>query len=392
MAVIVSARRTAVGSFGGSLSGTPAHVLGARCIQAALSDAGLEPGQVDEVILGHVLTAGAGQNPARQAAMEAGLPVSVPAMTINKVCGSGLKALHLAAQAILNGDADIVVAGGQESMSTAPHVLPNSRNGRRMGNWALEDTMVKDGLWDAFNDYHMGVTAENIAAQEQITRDEQDRFAVESQRRAAEAQSAGKFKDQIVPVSVKKGEFDSDEYIKGPSDISKLKPAFKKNGTVTAANASGLNDGAAVCVVMSAATAKKLGIQPLAMIKAFAAAGVDPKVMGLGPVPATQKCLAKAGWSMSDVDLVEANEAFAAQALGVNKALQIPPERLNVNGGAIAIGHPIGASGCRVVVDLLHEMRRRGVSRGLATLCIGGGQGVAMAFERTQTSHVASKL
>eukprot|EP00928_Gymnodinium_smaydae_P063131 TRINITY_DN46800_c0_g1_i1.p1 TRINITY_DN46800_c0_g1~~TRINITY_DN46800_c0_g1_i1.p1 ORF type:complete len:431 (+),score=99.06 TRINITY_DN46800_c0_g1_i1:117-1295(+) len=386
--VIVAARRTAVGSFGGSLAGKQAHELGAEVIRAALADARLKPEDVDEVILGQVLTAGCGQNPARQAALGAGLPVEVSAMTINKVCGSGLEALNLAFRAVSSGDAEVVVAGGQESMSLAPHVLPNSRNGMRMGNWTAVDTMVKDGLWCAFNDYHMGITAENIAAQEKLSRSEQDAYAMESQRRAKVANEDGRFKVQIVPVKTKKGVFQTDEYIKGPSDISKLKPAFKKDGTVTAANASGLNDGAAVCVVMAASRARRLGLSPLATIKAFASAGVDPKVMGLGPVPASQKCLAKAQWKMGEVDLVEANEAFAAQALGVNKSLQIAPERLNVNGGAIAIGHPIGASGCRIVVDLLHEMRRRGVSKGLATLCIGGGQGVAMAFECSPASRL----
>lgn len=320
--------------------------------------------------------------------MAAGLPHTVPATTINKVCGSGLQALQLAAQAVACGDAEVAVAGGQESMSLAPHVLPNSRAGHRLGNFTAEDTTVKDGLWCAFNNYHMGITAENIAAQEGVTREEQDAFANESQARAQRAQADGKFKEQIVPVKTRAGLFETDEYIKGPSEISGLKPAFKKDGTVTAANASGINDGAAVCIVMSAAKASSLGLTPMATIRSFAAAGVDPKVMGLGPVPATQRCLAKAGWTVADLDLVEANEAFAAQALGVNRTLQIPPEKLNVNGGAIAIGHPIGASGCRIVVDLLYEMRRRNASRGLATLCIGGGQGVAMAFERAPGSRL----
>jgi len=384
----VAARRTAVAKFNGSLAAVPAHLLGAECIRAALADARLRPEQVDEVILGQVLTAGSGQNPARQAALAAGLPHTVSAMTINKVCGSGLQALQLAAQAVACGDAEVAVAGGQESMSLAPHVLPNSRAGHRLGNFTAEDTAVKDGLWCAFNNYHMGITAENIAAQEGVTREEQDAFANESQTRAQKAQADGKFKEQIVPVKTKAGVFEIDEYIKGPSEISGLKPAFKKDGTVTAANASGINDGAAVCIVMSAAKASSLGLTPLATIRSFAAAGVDPKVMGLGPVPATQRCLAKAGWTVADLDLVEANEAFAAQALGVNRTLQIPPEKLNVNGGAIAIGHPIGASGCRIVVDLLYEMRRRNASRGLATLCIGGGQGVAMAFERSPGSRL----
>jgi acetyl-CoA C-acetyltransferase len=388
MAVVVAARRTGVANFNGSLAAVPAHELGATCISAALKDCGVKPDQVDEVILGQVLTAGCGQNPARQASLAAGLPVTVPAMTINKVCGSGLKAIHLAMQAVLTGDASVVVAGGQENMSLAPHVVPHSRSGQKMGPWAMEDTMVKDGLWDAFNKYHMGITAENIAAQDKITREEQDAFAVESQTRAKAAKAAGKFKDQMVEVKTKKGTFATDEYIKGPGDLAKLKPAFKKGGTVTAANASGLNDGAAVVVVMSAAKAKELGITPIATIRAFAAAGVDPKVMGLGPIPASQKCLARAGWKVADLDLVEANEAFAAQALGVNKVMQFPTEKLNVNGGAIAIGHPIGASGCRIVVDLLYEMKRRSATRGLATLCIGGGQGVAMAFERPAASKL----
>mmetsp|Transcript_65401 Transcript_65401/g.156395 ORF Transcript_65401/g.156395 Transcript_65401/m.156395 type:complete len:393 (+) Transcript_65401:96-1274(+) len=392
MAVVVAARRTGVGSFGGSLAGKAAHELGAACIKALLSETGVSASAVDEVILGQVLTAGCGQNPARQAALAAGLPVTVPAMTINKVCGSGLKALHLAALAVVGGDAEVVLAGGQEVMSAAPHVLPHSRNGQRLGPWTAEDTMVKDGLWDAFNNYHMGITAENIASQDGISREDQDKFAIESQRKAKEAQAAGKFDAQIVPIDLKKGKFATDEYIKGPGDIAKLKPAFKKDGSVTAANASGINDGAAVCLVMSENKAKSLGLQPLAAIRSFAAAGVDPKVMGLGPIPATQKCLAKINWSIQDLDLVEANEAFAAQALGVNKALGVSSDRLNVNGGAIAIGHPIGASGCRVVVDLLHEMKRRGAKKGLATLCIGGGQGVAMAFEAVAPSPITSKL
>lgn len=384
----MAARRTGVGNFSGSLANVPAHQLGAACISAALKDCGLNPDQVDEVILGQVLTAGCGQNPARQASLAAGIPVTVPAMTINKVCGSGLKALHLAAQAVITGDAEVVVAGGQENMSLSPHVVPHSRTGQRMGPWAMEDTMVKDGLWDAFNQYHMGVTAENIAAQEGISRAEQDAFATESQTRAKAAQAAGKFAEQIVPVKTKKGVFETDEYIKGPGDMTKLKPAFKKGGSVTAANASGINDGAAVCVIMSASKAKALGITPLATIRSFAAAGVDPKVMGLGPVPATKKCLERAGWTVADLELVEANEAFAAQCLGVNKVLQFPADKLNVNGGAIAIGHPIGASGCRIVVDLLYEMKRRQATKGLATLCIGGGQGVAMAFERSPSSKL----
>ncbi len=388
--VIVAARRTAVGNFKGSLSSMPASTLGAQVIKAVLADTGVAPEQVDEVILGQVLTAGVGQNPARQAAIEAGLPNEVPAMTINKVCGSGLKSLHLAAQAIKCGDARIVIAGGQENMSLAPHVLPKSRLGQAMGNWALEDSMVKDGLWDAFNDYHMGITTENIVDQFGISREDQDAFSAGSQQKAAAAREAGKFKEQIVAVEIpqRKGDpvvFDADEFIRPGTtaeSLANLRPAFKKDGTVTAGNASGINDGAAAVMMMSADTASELGLEPLATIAAYASAGVDPKIMGTGPIPATRRCLEKAGWTVNDLDLVEANEAFAAQAISVNRSLEWDTDKVNVNGGAIAIGHPIGASGWRILVDLLHEMRRRDVKKGLATLCIGGGQGVALAVER----------
>ena len=345
---------------------------------------------IDEVILGQVLTASTGQNPARQAVIKAGLPQTTPALTINKVCGSGLKAVHLAAQAIKCGDADVIIAGGQENMSQAPHALPNSRNGQRMGDWQMTDTMIKDGLWCAFNDCHMGITAENVADRYEISRDEQDTFALRSQNLAEEAQTAGRFQEEIVPVEIpqRKGDlivFQEDEFIrKGATieGIQKVRPAFKKDGSVTAANASGINDGAAAVVVMSASKAKKLGLTHLATIKAYASAGVDPAIMGTGPIPSTQKCLEKAGWTVGDLDLIEANEAFAAQALGVAKELQWDDSKVNVNGGAIAIGHPIGASGCRVLVTLLHEMKRRDAKKGLATLCIGGGLGVALAVER----------
>ncbi len=365
--VIVAARRTAVGNFKGSLSSMPASTLGAQVIKAVLADTGVAPEQVDEVILGQVLTAGVGQNPARQAAIEAGLPNEVPAMTINKVCGSGLKSLHLAAQAIKCGDARIVIAGGQENMSLAPHVLPKSRLGQAMGNWALEDSMVKDGLWDAFNDYHMGITTENIVDQFGISREDQDAFSAGSQQKAAAAREAGKFKEQIVAVEIpqRKGDpvvFDADEFIRPGTtaeSLANLRPAFKKDGTVTAGNASGINDGAAAVMMMSADTASELGLEPLATIAAYASAGVDPKIMGTGPIPATRRCLEKAGWTVNDLDLVEANEAFAAQAISVNRSLEWDTDKVNVNGGAIAIGHPIGASGCRILVDLLQELRRR---------------------------------
>lgn len=389
-AVIVAAHRSAVGGFGGSLSSLTAVQLGTQVIRGTLERAGVSPDQVDEVILGQVLTAGVGQNPARQSSIHAGIPERVPAMTINKVCGSGLKAVSMAAQAIALGDAEIVVAGGQESMSQAPHVLPNSRNGQRMGDWKLDDTMIRDGLWDAFNQYHMGVTAENLAEKYSISRQEQDEFAAQSQQRAVAAMEAGHFRDQILPIEVpqRKGDpvsVDTDEHPKAGTTaegLAKLRPAFAKEGTVTAGNASGLNDGAAVVVVMSASKAKALGLEPLARISGYASAGVDPAIMGSGPVPATQRCLKRAGWDVGDLDLVEANEAFAAQALAVSRELKWDMERVNVNGGAIALGHPIGASGCRVLVTLLHEMKRRDVRKGLATLCIGGGQGVALAVSR----------
>ena len=388
--VIVAAGRTAIGNFGGSLSSIPAHSLGARVISSLLEQTGIKPEQVDEVILGQVLTAGAGQNPARQAAIIAGLPATIPSMTINKVCGSGLKAVHLAAQAIKCGDASIIVAGGQENMSLSPHVLPKSRIGTKMGDWKMEDSMIVDGLWDAFNNYHMGITAENIAREYEISREEQDEFAAATQQKCEAARKAGKFKDEIIPVEIpqRKGDpivFDADEF---PRDgvtaegLSKMRPAFDKDGTVTAANASGLNDGAAAVIVMSESKAKELGLEPLATIKAYASAGVDPAIMGTGPIPATKRCLDKAGWTADDLDLVEANEAFAAQAISVNKGVGWDPAKINVNGGAIALGHPIGASGCRVLVTLLHEMKRSDAKKGLATLCIGGGQGVALAVER----------
>ena len=387
---IVAAARTAIGSFNGSLAGISAADLGAIVIRDLLKKTNLAPEAIDEVILGQVLTASTGQNPARQAVIKAGLPQATPALTINKVCGSGLKAVHLAAQAIKCGDADVIIAGGQENMSQAPHALPNSRNGQRMGDWQMTDTMIKDGLWCAFNDYHMGVTAENVADRYEISRDEQDTFALRSQNLAEEAQAAGRFQEEIVPVEIlqRKGDpivFQEDEFIrKGATieGIQKVRPAFKKDGSVTAANASGINDGAAAVVVMSASKAKELGLTPLATVKAYASAGVDPAIMGTGPIPSTQKCLEKAGWTVGDLDLIEANEAFAAQALGVAKKLQWDDSKVNVNGGAIAIGHPIGASGCRVLVTLLHEMKRRDVKKGLATLCIGGGLGVALAVER----------
>ena len=388
--VIVAAARTAVGSFNGSLAGISAADLGAIVIRDLLKKTNLAPEAIDEVILGQVLTASTGQNPARQAVIKAGLPQTTPALTINKVCGSGLKAVHLAAQAIKCGDADVIIAGGQENMSQAPHALPNSRNGQRMGDWQMTDTMIKDGLWCAFNDYHMGITAENVADRYEISRDEQDTFALRSQNLAEEAQAAGRFQEEIVPVEIpqRKGDpivFQEDEFIrKGATieGIQKVRPAFKKDGSVTAANASGINDGAAAVVVMSASKAKELGLTPLATVKAYASAGVDPAIMGTGPIPSTRKCLEKAGWTVGDLDLIEANEAFAAQALGVAKELQWDDSKVNVNGGAIAIGHPIGASGCRVLVTLLHEMKRRDAKKGLATLCIGGGLGVALAVER----------
>ncbi|MEY3974838.1 MAG: acetyl-CoA acetyltransferase [Pseudomonadota bacterium] len=388
--VIVAAGRTAVGKFGGSLAKIAAPELGAIVIKGLLERSGLQPEQVSEVILGQVLTAGSGQNPARQALIKAGLPNSVPATTLNVVCGSGLRAMHLAAQAIALGDADIVIAGGQENMSASPHVLPGSRDGFRMGPAKLIDTMVNDGLTDAYDAIHMGVTAENIAKKYSISREEQDAFALASQQKAAAAQDAGKFKDEIIPVVIpqRKGDpvtFDADEYINRKTDaaaLSGLKPAFDKEGSVTAGNASGINDGAAGVVMMSAQRAAELGLQPLARIAGYALSGCDPKIMGMGPVASTQLALKKAGWSLAELDLIEANEAFAAQALGVGRELQWDTAKVNVNGGAIAIGHPIGASGARVLVTLLHEMQRRNAQKGLATLCIGGGMGVALAVER----------
>jgi acetyl-CoA C-acetyltransferase len=387
--VIVAAGRTPIGSFGGALSSMQASDLGAIVIKALLEKVNLDPAEVDEVLLGHVLTAGCGQNPARQAAIKAGLPHAVPAMTINKVCGSGLKALHLAAQAIRCGDADIIVAGGQESMSNAPHILPNSRNGQRMGDWNMVDTMIKDGLWDAFNDFHMGITAENLAEKFDVSRAEQDAFAAESQRRAIAAIEAGKFSDEIIPVAVpqRRGEaviFDTDENPRALTEekLNGMRSAFKKDGTVTAGNASSLNDGAAAVIVASREKAEALGLPILATIKAYASSGVDPKIMGIGPVTATQKCLEKADWTIEDLELVEANEAFAVQALSVGKELGWTSDKVNVNGGAIALGHPIGASGCRILVSLVHEMQKRDLNKGLATLCIGGGMGVSLAIER----------
>ncbi|SDI17760.1 acetyl-CoA C-acetyltransferase [Pseudomonas panipatensis] len=388
--VIVAAARTAIGSFQGSLANIPAHELGAVVIRALLERSGVKAEQIDEVILGQVLTAGAGQNPARQAAIGAGLPVEVPAMTINKLCGSGLKSLFLAAQAIRCGDAEIVIAGGQESMSLAPYVLPKARTGLRMGHAQLQDSLLRDGLIDAFNDYHMGITAENLAERFEISRDAQDAFAATSQQKAVAAIEAGRFRDEIVPVSIpqRKGEalaFDTDEQPRAGTTaeaLGKLKPAFKKDGSVTAGNASTLNDGAAAVLLMSAAKARQLGLPILARIAAYASAGVDPAIMGIAPVPATRRCLDKAGWQLAELDLIEANEAFAAQSLAVGKELGWDAAKVNVNGGAVALGHPIGASGCRVLVSLLHEMIRRDASKGLATLCIGGGQGVALALAR----------
>jgi acetyl-CoA C-acetyltransferase len=388
--VIVAAGRTPVGAFNGALAGIPASALGAQVITALLTRIGLSPAAVDEVILGQVLTAGVGQNPARQAAIRAGIPDTVPSMTINKVCGSGLKAVHLATQAIRCGDAEVVVAGGQENMSLAPHLVPGSRNGTKMGDWTLKDSMIVDGLWDAFNDVHMGITAENIVKRFGLTRADQDGLAAASQQRAEAAQKAGRFKDEIIPVTIpqKKGDplvVDTDEFPRHGTTadgLAKLRPAFDSAGTVTAGNASGINDGAAAVIVMSESKAKALGLRPLACVAAYASAGVDPAIMGTGPIPATQRCLAKAGWTVAQLDLVEANEAFAAQALSVNRALGWDPSKVNVNGGAIALGHPIGASGARILVTLLHEMVRRDAHKGLATLCIGGGQGVALAAAR----------
>ncbi|HEY2750860.1 acetyl-CoA C-acetyltransferase [Phenylobacterium sp.] len=386
--VIVSAARTPVGSFNGALSSLPAHELGRIAILAAVERAGIQAGDVDEVIMGQVLQAGAGQGPARQAAVNAGIPVESPAWSLNQLCGSGLRAVALGAQQIQDGSADIVIAGGQESMSQSPHAA-NLRNGQKMGDFSFVDTMIKDGLWDAFHGYHMGQTAENIAARWQITREDQDKFAVSSQNRAEAAQKAGKFAGEIAPVTIKgrKGDtvVDQDEYIRHGAtldSVSGLKPAFAKEGTVTAANASGLNDGAAALVLMSADEAKKRGLKPLARIASWAHAGVDPEIMGTGPIPASRKALEKAGWTVGDLDLVESNEAFAAQSICVVRDLGLDPAKVNVNGGAIAIGHPIGASGARILTTLLHEMNRTDASKGLATLCVGGGMGVAMCVEK----------
>jgi acetyl-CoA C-acetyltransferase len=388
--VIVAAGRTAVGSFNGALARIPAADLGAHVIKGLLARTGVKAEDISEVILGQVLTGGAGQNPARQAVIKAGLPTLVPGMTINKVCGSGLKATHLAAQAIACGDARIVIAGGQENMSLSPHLLPGSRDGFRMGDAKLVDSMIIDGLWDVYNQYHMGVTAENVAKQYGISREDQDAFAAASQQKAEAAQKAGKFKDEIMPLEIlqKKGPalvFDTDEYPKAGTTAEKLaglRPAFDKAGTVTAGNASGINDGAAAVMMMSAATAKELGLKPLARIAAYSSAGIDPTIMGMGPVPASQLCLKKAGWTRDSPDLMEINEAFAAQAIAVNREMGWDTSKINVNGGAIAIGHPIGASGARILVTLLHEMIRRDAKKGLASLCIGGGMGVALAIER----------
>ena len=388
--VIVGAARTPIGKFGGALATVPAAKLGAHIIGAVLARSGVKPEQVSEVVMGQVLAAGVGQNPARQAAIWAGLPNMVPAMTINKVCGSGLKAVMLAAQAIRDGDSEIVIAGGQENMSLAPHVLPNSRNGARMGDWKLIDSMIVDGLWDVYNQYHMGITAENVAKQYGVSREAQDALALASQQKAAAAQDAGRFKDEIVPFSIaqKKGDpivFANDEFINRKTSaegLAGLRPAFDKAGSVTAGNASGLNDGAAGVLVMSAKTADKLGLTPLARIASYASAGLDPKIMGMGPVPAARRALERAGWKPADLDLLEINEAFAAQACAVHNEMGWDTSKVNVNGGAIAIGHPIGASGCRILVTLLHEMQKRNAKKGIASLCIGGGMGVALTVER----------
>jgi acetyl-CoA C-acetyltransferase len=388
--VIVAATRTAIGSFQGALSAIPATELGAAVIRRLLEQTGVEAAQIDEVILGQVLTAGAGQNPARQTAIKAGLPHTTPALTLNKVCGSGLKAVHLAVQAIRCGDAELIIAGGQENMSLAPYVLPKARTGLRMGHAQLQDSMIQDGLWDAFNDYHMGITAENLAQKYEISREAQDAFAAASQQKAAAAIEGGRFQSEITPILIpqRKGEplaFDTDEQPRVDSTaqaLAKLKPAFQKDGSVTAGNASTLNDGAAVLLLASAAKAQALGLPVLARIKAYASAGVDPSIMGIGPVPATRLTLQKAGWNVEDLDLIEANEAFAAQALAVGKEMGWDTSKVNVNGGAIALGHPIGASGARILVSLVHELIRRDGKKGLATLCIGGGQGVGLAIER----------
>ena len=387
---ILAATRTAIGAFQGGLATLPAQALGAHLIRAILKDTGVPPEQIDEVILGQILTAGSGQNPARQAAVQAGLPYDVPSMAINKLCGSGLKAVHLAAQAIALGDADLVLAGGQESMSLAPYVLPKARTGLRLGHAQLEDSLIRDGLTDAFHDYHMGITAENLAEKYAITREQQDAFAAASQEKAIDAVATGRFRDEITPIEIpqRKGDpvvVDTDEQPRAGTTadaLAKLKPAFRKDGTVTAGNASTINDGAAVLLLASADKAKALGLPVLAWVKSWASAGVDPAIMGIGPVPATRKTLEKAGWTLADLDLIEANEAFAAQSLAVAKDLQWDMDKVNVNGGAIALGHPIGASGARVLVTLIHELIRRDAHKGLATLCIGGGQGVGIAIER----------
>ncbi len=389
-AVIVSAVRTAIGKFGGTLAKTPAPELGALVIKEALARAKVDPKQVEGVILGQVLTAGSGQNPARQATIKAGLPLETPAMTINVVCGSGLKAVMLAAQAIATGEAEVMIAGGQENMRLAPHVLMGSRDGFRMGDAKMVDSMIVDGLWDVYNKYHMGITAENVAKQWSIDRGQQDAFALASQQKAAAAQDAGRFRDEIVPVMIpqRKGDpiaFDTDEFVNRKTNaeaLGGLKPAFDKEGTVTAGNASGINDGAAALVVMSESRARELGLKPLARIKSYATTALDPKIMGMGPVSASRKALERAGWKPADLDLMEINEAFAAQACAVNKDMGWDTSKINVNGGAIALGHPIGASGARILVTLLHEMQRRDAHKGLASLCIGGGMGVALAVER----------
>ena len=390
--VIVAATRTAIGAFGGSLSSIPAHKLGSAVISSLLQKTGLDSNLVDEVILGQVLTAGSGQNPARQASIDAGLAEVTPAMTINKVCGSGLKAVQLAFQAVACGDAEIVIAGGQENMSLSGHVLPHSREGKKMGPWEMVDTMVVDGLWCAFNDYHMGVTAENIASKYDYSREGQDEFAASSQQKTESAQISDLFRDEITEITIpqRRGDdvvFDTDEYPRHGAtkdSLAKLRPAFTKDGTVTAGNASGINDGAAAVMVMTASKAQELGLKPMAKIVSYASAGVDPKIMGTGPIPATSKCLEKAGWNASELDRVEANEAFAAQAMSVNDVLGLDKSKVNVTGGAIALGHPIGASGARILVTLLHGMQRDKADKGLATLCIGGGMGVAMAVERIE--------
>jgi len=387
--VITAALRSAVGKFNGSIAKVAAADLGAQIIKALLERSGVPANQISEVIMGQALLAGVGQNPARQALIRAGIPDMVPAMTVGKVCGSGLKATHLAAQAIKCGDAEIIIAGGQENMSASPHVLQGSRDGFRMGDAKLVDSMINDGLWDAYNNYHMGTTAENVAKKYDISRREQDEFAAASQQKAEAAQKAGRFKTEIAPIEIlsRKGTtlFDTDEYIRAGTTVealSALKPAFSKDGTVTAGNASGINDGAAAVMMMSARKAEELRLKPLAYVRAYSSAGVDPKIMGMGPVPASQLCLSKAGWTHQQLDLMEINEAFAAQAIGVNRQMGWDTSKINVNGGAIAIGHPIGASGCRILVTLLHEMIRRDAKKGLASLCIGGGMGVAIAIER----------